>query len=102
MRARGLTFQMFPLQPNFPFYLKPYRVSRGKRLIVPHLRYPHNVLEAAGWLPPGRWQAPPQSPAWLHSLVEEHARLRGVEEPLVGRETRQPHFWWQILRLRWR
>ena len=35
-------------------------------------------------------------------LVEEHARSRGVEEPLVVAESRQPHFWWQILRLRWR
>ena len=29
-------------------------------------------------------------------------RRRGVEERLVVGETRQPHFWWQILRLRWR
>eukprot|EP00964_Phaeocystis_antarctica_P001724 scaffold908_cov61-Phaeocystis_antarctica.AAC.2 len=48
------------------------------------------------------------SPTWLPSLsdderlVEEHAQSRGVEEPLVVGETRQPHFWWQILRLHWR
>ena len=31
------------------------------------------------------------------------ARLRVLlNEPLVVGETRQPHFWWQILRLRWR
>jgi hypothetical protein len=35
-------------------------------------------------------------------LFEEHARSRGVEEPLVFGESRQTHFWWQILRLRWR
>jgi hypothetical protein len=43
-------------------------------------------------------------PVWLPTLsdderlVEEHARSRGVEEPLVVGESRQPHFWWQILR----
>jgi hypothetical protein len=35
-------------------------------------------------------------------LVEEHARSRGAETALVVGESRQPHFWWQILRLRWR
>jgi hypothetical protein len=33
--------------------------------------------------------------------VVEHARTRGVEEPLVVGQSRQPHFWWQIFRLRW-
>ena len=64
-----------------------------------------------------RWQLQRSPPAqseerppevWLPSLsdderlVEEHAQSRGVEEPLVVGETRQPHFWWQILRLHWR
>ena len=31
----------------------------------------------------------------------EHCAML-LDEPLVVGETRQPHFWWQILRLRWR
>ena len=50
---------------------------------------------------------PPE--VWLPSLSDDERLLHAgrsrvlLDEPLVvGRETRQPHFWWQILRLRWR
>ena len=49
---------------------------------------------------------PPE--VWLPTLSEDerllYAARSGVllEEPLVVGESRQPHFWWQILRLRWR